>query len=179
MGSPGAPRGTGWETPTAARARRDWTAGKWGGDRAQSQQHPGEQRGQAKDPGGLPQAARDFWLLQGAEQDPLDELGTTKPREPGPLLAPQMAGEGGLSLWPAGQPAALGNGAALGPAPRGGGCSQTPCALECKCTPRGRICCSGAVWGSACPKTSCPRQDPLLPQDTAPHENLLGHGSTP
>lgn len=39
--------------------------------------------------------APDFWLLQGAEQDPLEELGTTKPREPGPLLAPQMAGGGG------------------------------------------------------------------------------------
>lgn len=33
-----------------------------------------------------------FWLLQGPQQDPLAELGTTKPQEARPL---QMAGEGG------------------------------------------------------------------------------------
>lgn len=31
MGSPGALRGTGRETPRDAKARGDWTAGKWGG----------------------------------------------------------------------------------------------------------------------------------------------------
>lgn len=51
--------------------------------------------GSPKLPGPSTRPAPDFWLLQGAEQDPLEELGTTKPREPGPLLAPQMAGGGG------------------------------------------------------------------------------------
>lgn len=40
--------------------------------------------------------ALDFWLLLGLEQDPLDELGTTKPQEPGPPLAPQMGPGGGV-----------------------------------------------------------------------------------
>lgn len=50
--------------------------------------------GSPKLPGLNTWPAPDFWLRQGVEQDPLDELGTTKPREPGPLLAPQMAGGG-------------------------------------------------------------------------------------
>lgn len=50
--------------------------------------------GSSRLPGLSTLPALDVWLLQAPEQDPLDELGTTKPREPGPLLAPQMAGGG-------------------------------------------------------------------------------------
>lgn len=122
--------------------------------------------------------ALDFWLLLGLEQDPLDELGTTKPQEPGPPLAPQMGpGGGGLSLRPAGRTAALGNGAALCPPPQRG-LSHTGRGLQPR-APLPNPPCSGGLHpsgkylldqgghrGSACPKMSCPRQD-ALPRDTA------------
>lgn len=46
--------GSGRETPGAARTTRGWAAGKWGGGQREGQQCPGEQRGQPKDPRGLP-----------------------------------------------------------------------------------------------------------------------------
>lgn len=93
-----------WDTPRAAKPRRDWTEGN--GDRAEGQQCPGQQQGQAKGlvvlpvvmlgspklPGQSTLPAPAFWLLQGPQQDPPDELGTTKPREPGPCRWPGRGG---------------------------------------------------------------------------------------
>lgn len=68
--------------------------------------------------------------------------------------------------------AVLGNGAALDPAPRGGGRSQTPVLWSAN-TP-GDVSAVLGVFGALCvPKTAARGRTPL-PQDTAPHENLLG-----
>lgn len=45
MGSPGALRGTGRETPRDAKARGDWTAGKWGGGQSRGSAVPWEAAG--------------------------------------------------------------------------------------------------------------------------------------
>lgn len=74
-------------------------------------------------------------------------------------------GQGGLSLWPAGQPWKMGNGAALSPFPTQRGLQPNPLCFAVQTHPSRE---DLLHWGGlGCPKPSCPRQDPPAP----------GHGS--
>lgn len=75
-----------------------------------------------------------------------------------------MAGEGGLSLRPAGQPREMGQPSA--PAPRGGGCSQTPLLWSAN-TP-GDVSAALGVFGALCVPKKLPEAGPPCPRTRLP-----------
>lgn len=129
------------------------------GDRAEGQQCPGKQRGQAKGPrgaacgdAGLPQATQAEHMAcpgllapAGCGARPPGGAGDNKAPGAGAPAGPADGRGGGLSLWPAGQPAALGNGAALGPCPPGRGLQPNPLCFGVQMHPPGKYL---LHWGS-------------------------------
>lgn len=111
-----------------------------------------------------------FWLLQGPEQDPLDGLGTTKPRE-GPA-GPRWPGRGGRggegvkpgASWAANSPGKWGSPQAL---PHGEGAAAKSPVLWSANAPPGEV--PAALGQFGAPKASCPQgRTPPCPRTRLP-----------
>lgn len=189
----GLPKALGGRHPELQKQGETGQQGNEERDGAEGQQCPGKKQGQAKGAtcgdAGLPQATRAEHMACPGLLAPAG-CGARPPGRAGDNKAPGARapagpadGRGGLSLWPAGQAAALGNGAAIGPCPTGRGLQPNPLCFGEQMHPPGKYLLHWGSFGARCaPKPAAQGRNPprtRLPTKicSATRHPLQGHGS--
>lgn len=117
---------------------------------------------------GSPKLPGTFGSCRVQSKTPWTSWGQQSPGSQGPCWPRRWPGRGGLSLWPAGQPAALGNGAALGPCPTGRGLQPNSLCFGVQMHPPGKDLLHRGSLGLSVSQNKLPKAGP----PPAP-----GHGS--